>query len=83
MVNYFIVYELDSWLQDLCTDFTLGVCLFGGVKLARNTDPDKYVYSGYGIGFDTRIEHSLPDGSIGKNCIIFGADMSSLMHIDN
>ena len=23
------------------------------VKLAKNTDPDKYVYSGYGIGLDS------------------------------
>ena len=32
--------------------FTLKDCLFGGVKLAKNADPDKYVYSGYGIVFD-------------------------------
>ena len=28
-------------------------CLFGGVKLAKNVDPDNYVYSGYSIGFDS------------------------------
>ena len=27
--------------------------------------------------------HSLPDGSMGKNVIIFGVDMSSSVHIDN
>ena len=27
-------------------------------------------------------EFSLPDGSVGKNVIVFGADMSSSVHID-
>ena len=31
-----------------------------------NADPDKYVYIGYDIGFNTRIEFSLPDGSVGN-----------------
>ena len=51
--------------------------LFGGIKLAKNADPNKYVYSGYGIGLDLRSEFSLPHGSVGKNVIIFGVDMSS------
>ena len=83
MVNFFIVYELDSWPQDLRIDFTLGGFLFGGVKLAKNADPDKYSYIGYGIGFATRTEYSLPDGSVGKYVIFFEADMSSPVHIDN
>ena len=38
---------------------------------------------GYGIVSDTCRYHSLPDGSLGKNFIIFGIDMSSSVHIDN
>ena len=38
---------------------------------------------GYGIVSDTGGYHSLPDGSIGKNVIIFGVDMGSSVHIDN
>ena len=83
MVNFFIVYELDSWPLDLETDFTLGGCLFEGAKLSKNADPDKYLCSGYGVGFDTRGEYSLPDGSVCKNDIIFGVDMSSYAYIDN
>ena len=83
VVNFFIVYELDSWSQDLNTNFTLGGCVFTGVKLTKNADPDKYSYSGFGIGFDTHKQYFLPDGSIGKNVIIFGVDMSSSVHIDN
>ena len=78
MVNFFIVYKLFSRSRDLDCD-----CLFRGVKLTKNANRDKYSYSGYGIGFDTRIEFSLPDGSIGKNINIFGLDMSSSVHIDN
>ena len=65
------------------TDFTLGGCLFGGIKSTKNAVPDKYSYIGYGTGFDTHGEHPLPDGGIGKNAIIFGADMSSSVHIDD
>ena len=54
-----------------------------GVKLTKNVNPDKYLYSGYGIGFDTPGYHSLPDGSVGKNVIIFEVDMSSSVHSDN
>ena len=57
--------------------------MFGAVKLTKYADPDKYKYSGYGIGFDSHSEFSLLDGSIGKNVIIFGVDMSSSVHIDN
>ena len=83
VVNLFVVYELDSWPRNFDTNFTLGGCMFGGVKLTKNADPDKYSYSGYGIGFNSRGEYSLPDGSVGKNNIIFVVDMSSSVHIDN
>ena len=57
--------------------------MFGTVKIAKNADVDKYVFTGYGVGFDSRSEFSLPDVSSGKNVIIFGADMSSSVHINN
>ena len=65
------------------TDFTKGNCLFRSVKLTENPDPDKYKYSVYDIGFDFRSEFLFTDGSMGRNVIIFGADMSSSVHIDN
>ena len=35
------------------------------------------------MGFDSRSEFLLSDGSMGKNVIVFGADMNSSVHIDN
>ena len=82
-INFFIVYELDTWSRDLNSNLTLNDCLFGGVKLAKNADPDKYVYNSYGIGFNLHSEFSLPDGRKDKNFISFGTDMSSSVQIDN
>ena len=70
-------------MRDLDTDFTWGNCLSGSVKLTKNGDPGKYKYSGYNTGLDFRSELLFTDGSYGKNVIIFGADMSSSVHVDN
>ena len=74
---------LGPQLRNLNKDFTLGNDLFGSLKLTKNADLDKYKYSSYGIGFDSSSEFLLPDGSYGKNVIIFEADMSSSLHVDN
>ena len=52
-VNLFIVYELVTWSWDLNSAFNLKDCLFGAVKLSKDNDPEKYSYSGYGIGLDS------------------------------
>ena len=46
----------------------------------KNADPDKYKYSGYGIGIYFFV---IKWYWFGKNGLIFGADMSSAVHIDN
>ena len=51
--------------------------------MTKNTDIEKYKYSGYGIGFDRKGSFSFPGGEFGQNVLIFGADMSSSPHIDN
>ena len=76
-------YTLGPQLRNLNTDFTLGNCLFGSVKLTKNEGVDKYKYTGYGIWFDTPSKFLFTDGSYGKNVMIFGADISSSVHIDN
>ena len=81
VINFFVVYELDTWSRDLNTGFTLKDYLFRSVKLTKNSDPDKY--SDSGCGFHLRSEFSLSESSLGKTFTIFVVDMSSSMHIDN
>ena len=82
-VNSYISYTPDQLLRDLDTDFTLKNCLFVSVKLTKNADLNKYKYSSYGIGFDSRSELLFIDGSYGKNVFIFGAGTNSSVHVDN
>ena len=56
--------------------------MFGAVSLTKNADIDQYKYSGYGIGFDRQGEFSFGNG-LGRNCIIFGADLSSSSQANN
>ena len=82
VINLYISYTLGPQLRNLNTDFRLGNCLFGSVKLTKNADLDKYKYTGYGIGFDSCLEFSLPGGTMGKNVIIFRVDISSSVNVD-
>ena len=63
--------------------FTLESFLFGGVKLNKNPDPDKYSYFGYSISFHVRGTFLLSSDGFGKNIVIFDAYMSSSVHVDN
>ena len=65
-ITFFTVYELHTWSLYVNSDFTLKYCLFGGVKLAKNAYLNKYLYRGYDTAFDSRLELSLPDGSVVK-----------------
>ena len=53
------------------------------VKLIKNTDPDKYYCSRYGIGFDSRSIFSVPNFDWVNNIVIFGVDNSSSVRIDD
>ena len=82
VVNIYIVYELGA-SSSHDSDPTIKNCLFGAVTLTKNADIEKYKYSGYGIGFDRRSSFSFTGGGFGQNVLIFGADRSSSIHIDN
>ena len=56
-VNVYIVYELGASSSNV-SDPTLKNCLFDAVTLRKNADIEKYVYSGFGIGFDRRSSFS-------------------------
>ena len=83
VINLYISYSLGPHLRSFNPYFTLSNCLFGSVKLTKDANRDKYKYIGYGIGFDSRREYSLPDSTVGRNIIIFGADISSSVRIEN
>ena len=51
--------------------------------MTKNTDIEKYKYSGYGIGFDRKGSFSFPGGEFGQNVLIFGVAMNFCAHIDN
>ena len=53
VVNIYIVYELGA-SSSCSSDPAIKNCLFGAVTLTKNSDIEKYKYSGYGIGFDRR-----------------------------
>ena len=75
----YIFYDLDSNLNNF--DAILENCLFGATKITKISDLDKFKYSGYGLGFDSKevtsnIQHiSHPTGSFGNNTVIFGVYM--------
>ena len=82
IVNVYIVYELAASSSNV-KDRTIKNCLFGAVNLTKNADIEKYKYSGYGTGFDRRSSFSFTGGRFGQNVLVFGADMSTSIDIDN
>ena len=80
VVNIYIFYELGA-SSSHDSDPTIKSCLFGAVTLAKNADIEKYTYSGYGIGFDRKSIFSFTGGGFGQNVLIFGADMSTSIHM--
>ena len=84
-----IAYESNTWSRDLNTDFIVSSCLFRPVRLNKNVDknryadPDKYRYSGYGVGFYAPLLSCLPNFEWHENVVILGMENSSSMHTDN
>ena len=81
IVNIYIVYEISKNVN-INSYCTLENCLFGAIKLRKIPDIDWCKYSGYGIGFDRKGKFSVIN-EFGRNCTIFGVDMSSSIHVDN
>ena len=84
IVNIYIVYTLSK--KTINSDKVLKNCLFVATKVAKpgdTADTDKYIYSGYGLGFDSTGQLSHPQGGMAKNIIIFGVDLSNSVHATN
>ena len=78
ITNLYICYTLYRWSRDLNTDYLLYNWLFGSVRLTKNVALDKYKYNGYIIGFDSSSEFLFIYRNIGKNIVIFAADIAHL-----
>ena len=82
IVNVFIVFDLDYWPKIPLRNFTLRNCLSGVTNIVKNSDREKYLYSGYGIAFDGKGSWSF-SYEFARNVIIFGVDNSFLSHADS
>ena len=84
IINIYIVYSLSQKTID--SDSFLRNCLFGAIKVTKpgdTTDTDKYIYSGYGLGFYSTGQLSHPQGGMDRNIIIFGVNSSNSIHATN
>ena len=57
-------------------------CLFEATSIVKNSVKEMYVYSGYGIRFDSAGSWSF-DNDTARNVINLGIDNSSSSHADN
>ena len=51
--NVYVLYNLDVWPRNPTNNFKFQNCLFGPTSIVKNSDKEKYVYSGYGITYDS------------------------------
>ena len=82
IVNIYIIYDLDAWARDPSNYVKFKNWLLASASVVNDSDQDKYVYSGYGITFDSADLRSF-DNDSARNVIIFDDDNSWLYHADN
>ena len=89
-VNIYIVYRLNPISSTRNTDYTIQNALFGAMKITKNSDYSKNIYSGYGLCFDEggTFTHTIREGNFdhttaARNVIIFGVDMRFSVHATN
>ena len=76
IVNIYIAYKLNAWPRNPTNNFKFKNCLFGATNIVKNSDKEKYVYTGYRITFDSAGVWSF-DNDSPRNVTIFGVDNSS------
>ena len=84
IVNIYIVFSLCQ--KTINSDNVLKNCLFGATKVTKPGDTtitDKYIYSGYGLAFDSTGQFTHPQSGMARNIIIFGVDLSNSVHATN
>ena len=82
IVNTYIAYDLHAWSRNPTNNFKLKNCLFGATNIIKNSDKEKWVYSGYGIAFDGAGSWNFGN-DFTRNVKIFGVENSSPSHDGN
>ena len=89
-INIYCVYKLDPIASSRDSTFTIQNALFGAMQITKNSDTSKYDYKGYGICFDeggqfcdTITEGGFTHTTNARNVLIFGVDMSFIVHATN
>ena len=82
IVNVYIVFDLDGWPRNPTNSFKCRNCFFGATSIVKNSDKEKYVYSGYGITFDSASSWGF-NNDTARNIIISSVDNSSSSHAEN
>ena len=90
VINVYCVYEIQPIASSRDTTFTIQNALFGAMQITKNAVNSKNNYKGYGICFDERSQfgHTITEGgradtTNGRNVLIFGVDMSFIVHATN
>ena len=78
----YIVYDFDAWPNNPLNNSKLKNFLFGGTNIIKNSDKEKWEYSGYGVAFDGSGSWNF-DNDYAKNLASFDFGNSSSSHIDN
>ena len=74
IANVYIAYDLDAWPRNH-SNSKLKNCLFEAIYVLKNSDIEKYAYSGYGITFDSVGSWSFGN-DFDRNVVIFYVDNS-------
>ena len=53
IVDVYIFYNLDAWPRNSTNHFKFKNYLLGATSVVKNSDKERYVYSGYRITFDS------------------------------
>ena len=82
ILNAYIVYDFDGWPRNPINDFKFKNCLFGTTNIVKNSDKEKWLYSGYG-----RILDGAGSWNFGNdyawNFLSFGVDNSRSPYTDH
>ena len=73
IVNVYIGYDLAAWPRNPTNNFTFNNCLFRAINIAKNSEKEKYVYSGWQKTFDSAFSWSFVN-NFARNVMLFSFD---------